>query len=1187
MGRNRRIVCFLLLIHGTLLLQPSQAFNVDVKGAQVYTGPADGQFGYSIQQFSNSKGQWLLVGSPWSGAPQNRIGDVYKCPVTGTQQTCDKLNLGDVMTVPNVTEVKQNMNVGLTLLRNEKSGGFLTCGPLWAQKCGSHYYPVGMCSEIDSSFKLSRTFLPALQSCGSFIDIVIVLDGSNSIWPWDPVQNFLTELVSSLDIGPGKAQVGVVQYAETARFEFKLSDHKTKAEAVKASARVSQMLGSETNTAHGIRFARNQAFSLDNGRRKGATKVLVVVTDGESHDSGILPSEIAACETERIIRFGIAVLGYYNRVGIDTSNLIKEIKSIASEPKEKHFFNVSSEGALLEIASALGERIFSIEGTSNKNEDTFLLEMAEVGFSAHYTPKQSLLILGAVGAYDWSGTIVHQSSDETTIFTKKIFASVLQDRNDSSYLGYALTSLVSADSVFYVAGAPRFQHTGQIIVYTVGSNGEVTIKQKQKGEQLGSYFGSVLCSVDVNRDSLTDILLVGSPTFMGEQKNEEGRVYMFSVNEGILTKQGDLEGPTRSGNTRFGASIAVISDINLDGYNDIAVGAPLENDNRGAVYIYSGHKTTIQPKSTQKILASEVDTNLKYFGLSIDGQMDMDSDGITDLSVGSIGRVVQLWSRSIVNVSVTMAFTPEKLSIFDKNCMVNGKSQICARFNVCFKATFKPDTRVSSVNIRYKATLDGDLLSLHVISRGLFEENHDRLIQKDITLDSVSKCDEHKFYVQDTRDIVNPIGLRLDLALQNVDIGPVLDANTPRSRESFIPFSKECGEDEECITDLVIKAHPAIALSSDSSYIVHSKNKQLTIDVKVSNKKENAYNTKVFVQFSSNLYFASSVLFGATEVLCRSMEKTSVTCDVGHPVLRQGAEVSFQINLDFNLKEPKKEVVLDFSVESESAEQQATMNDNRAQVTANVQYDSEILFLRDTNLNFYEIDSGKQAVTTITTFDDIGPEYMITLKVNTGHFPINVATVTVEIPVTTKGNNHLLYLTDVKTNQGSNLFCEVKLDSLKIKQQPYTATFSEENLRNVKDLNCETAQCEKFMCSFNNLEQNKQYSINITSRIWSGTFLTASLQSLTLTANAEIQTNQPSLLIIRNSTLTIPITITNPVGKKDIPTGVIVGSTIGGLLLLAVLIAVLWKLGFFKRKYNKLIKDEEENDSLTNSPEES
>lgn len=47
--------------------------------------------------------------------------------------------------------------------------------------------------------------------------------------------------------------------------------------------------------------------------------------------------------------------------------------------------------------------------------------------------------------------------------------------------------------------------------------------------QIGSYFGSVLCSVDVNGDSVTDVLLVGAPMFMNELKKEEGRVYMFSV----------------------------------------------------------------------------------------------------------------------------------------------------------------------------------------------------------------------------------------------------------------------------------------------------------------------------------------------------------------------------------------------------------------------------------------------------------------------------------------------------------------------------------------------------------------------------------------------------------------------------------------------------------------------------------
>lgn len=41
---------------------------------------------------------------------------------------------------------------------------------------------------------------------------------------------------------------------------------------------------------------------------------------------------------------------------------------------------------------------------------------------------------------------------------------------------------------------------------------------------------------------------------------------------------------------RFGTSIAPLADLNGDGLKDVAVGAPLENDNRGAVYIYLGDK---------------------------------------------------------------------------------------------------------------------------------------------------------------------------------------------------------------------------------------------------------------------------------------------------------------------------------------------------------------------------------------------------------------------------------------------------------------------------------------------------------------------------------------------------------------------------------------------------------------------
>lgn len=39
----------------------------------------------------------------------------------------------------------------------------------------------------------------------------------------------------------------------------------------------------------------------------------------------------------------------------------------------------------------------------------------------------------------------------------------------------------------------------------------------------------MLCSVDVDKDTVTDVLLVGAPTYMNDLKKEEGRVYLFTV----------------------------------------------------------------------------------------------------------------------------------------------------------------------------------------------------------------------------------------------------------------------------------------------------------------------------------------------------------------------------------------------------------------------------------------------------------------------------------------------------------------------------------------------------------------------------------------------------------------------------------------------------------------------------------
>ncbi|XP_010071024.1 PREDICTED: integrin alpha-11-like, partial [Pterocles gutturalis] len=343
---------------------------------------------------------------------------------------CTKLNLGRV-TLSNVSERKDNMRLGLSLATNPKDNSFLACSPLWSHECGSSYYTTGMCSRVNSNFRFSKTVAPALQRCQTYMDIIIVLDGSNSIYPWVEVQHFLINILKKFYIGPGQIQVGVVQYGEDVVHEFHLNDYRSVKDVVAAASHIEQRGGTETRTAYGIEFARSEAFQK--GGRKGAKRVMIVITDGESHDSPDLEKVIEDSEKDNVTRYAVAVLGYYNRRGINPEAFLNEIKFIASDPDDKHFFNVTDEAALKDIVDALGERIFSLEGT-NKNEISFGLEMSQTGFSSHVV--EDGILLGAVGAYDWNGAVLKETSSGKVIPLRESYLQEFPEelKNHGAYL---------------------------------------------------------------------------------------------------------------------------------------------------------------------------------------------------------------------------------------------------------------------------------------------------------------------------------------------------------------------------------------------------------------------------------------------------------------------------------------------------------------------------------------------------------------------------------------------------------------------------------------------------------------------------------------------------------------------------------------------------------------------------------
>lgn len=52
------------------------------------------------------------------------------------------------------------------------------------------------------------------SECAKELDIVIVLDGSNSIYPWSSIIDFLRRFIEKIEIGPNLSQVCCTNRAE-------------------------------------------------------------------------------------------------------------------------------------------------------------------------------------------------------------------------------------------------------------------------------------------------------------------------------------------------------------------------------------------------------------------------------------------------------------------------------------------------------------------------------------------------------------------------------------------------------------------------------------------------------------------------------------------------------------------------------------------------------------------------------------------------------------------------------------------------------------------------------------------------------------------------------------------------------------------------------------------------------------
>jgi hypothetical protein len=184
--------------------------------------------------------------------------------------------------------------------------------------------------------------------------------------------------------------------------------------------------------------------------------------------------------------------------------------------------------------------------------------------------------------------------------------------------------------------------TGVVYVYYGSSSGvDASSEQKIYASDGGSSdeFGkSVAGAGDLDGDGYDDVI-VGA----GEDDDNgagAGAVYAYygsatGVDPAREDKQLASDG---AADDDFGDAVAAAGDVDGDGYDDVIVGAWLDDHtatDSGSAYVLFGSASGLDPAREDKLTASDGNASNYWWGYSVSGVGDLDADGYADMVVGA------------------------------------------------------------------------------------------------------------------------------------------------------------------------------------------------------------------------------------------------------------------------------------------------------------------------------------------------------------------------------------------------------------------------------------------------------------------------------------------------------------------------------------------------------------------------
>uniref|UniRef100_A0A3B4FHA9 Integrin subunit alpha 6 n=1 Tax=Pundamilia nyererei TaxID=303518 RepID=A0A3B4FHA9_9CICH len=723
------------------------------------------------------------------------------------------------------------------------------------------------------------------------------------------------------------------------------------------------------------------------------------------------------------------------------------------------------------------------------------------GLAATFTNDYHYMVFGAVGAYNWRG-IARLEQNNSTFLDMGIFDDGPYEvgnekvRNPdfvpvpaNSYLGFSLDSghhITTRGKLTVVAGAPRANHSGAVVLFKQDMvAGNLSTEYILHGPGLGSCFGYDVAVVDLNNDGWQDIV-IGAPQFYMKGEDIGGAVYVYINNAGVW--EGNT--PVRLIGTKdsmFGVAVENIGDINQDSYKDIAIGAPQEDSGTGKVYIYHGSAQGI--KTTPAQILSGKDHNIRFFGYSLAGNMDLDGNSYPDLAIGSLSDSAMIY-RPVISLNSVVKVSPNEISLTNKTC----GDRVCFTVMACFSYKANPASYNPKLSTAHRRGLTSRAMFLNDSSSELeYQFNgtvklKEQNQQKCIKL--IARLKVNQDNIKDKMRSI-PVEVSADISTKQEESNnglprmiPILDATQPSKIISEVNFLKEgCGSDHICKSNLKMnyslhykeankEEYPPLNKSKNGipEFIVKSQRKDLAVLVTVSNMNgDDAYEAKLVGTFPNTMSYSGM----ENLITCdANVNSSQAECELGNP-FKRNSKVTFKVILS------AAHVTLDTT----EIEIDLQLNTTSYQEAIHVKVKCKVIIewplsvsgeANPTQVFFGGVVRGESAM---KSEEEIGSSINFTFTINNSwkHLkPSFETSLNIFWPKIQKNGKWLLYLMSITSEGPEKIHCSPK---------------AEINPLNIKRVfSCEDGmkKCVVFKCPLQGLDGTV---VVLRSRLWNSTFI--------------------------------------------------------------------------------------------------